>query len=132
MNKEVIIDIENPKDNDLISRQAFITRYDEWMYSEYGHHASEDAFGLRVIKSLSSVNPQEPKWIPVSERLPEVNQYVDDVCKYYLVQDRYGDMHVAHYQEHGWESIESRLFIDVVAWMPLPSPYQPQKSEDKK
>lgn len=45
---------------DLISRQAFITRYDEWMYSEYGHHAREDALGLRVIKSLPPVK-QEPK-----------------------------------------------------------------------
>ena len=70
------------------------------------------------------------KWIPISERLPEVNQYVADVCKYYLVQDRCGDMHVAHYQERGWESIESRLFIDVVAWMPLPESYK-EESEDK-
>lgn len=71
-----------------------------------------------------AIKALEQRWIPISERLPEVNQYVADVCKYYLIQDRYGDMHVAHYQEHGWESIESRLFIDAIAWMPLPKQYQ--------
>lgn len=83
----------------------------------------------KVMQDLRDNGVFIGRWIPVSERLPEVNQYVGDVCKYYLIQDRYGDMHVAHYQEHGWESIESRLFIDAVAWMPLPEPYKAKSEE---
>lgn len=70
-------------------------------------------------------------WIPCSERLPKENEYVGDVCKYYLIQDEYGDMHVAHLSSRGWETIESvkALGCDVVAWMPLPKPYKGGDSE---
>jgi len=68
----------------------------------------------------------EREWIPCSERVPKENEYVDNVCKYYLIQDEYGDMHVAHLSGRGWETIESikALGCDVIAWMPLPKPYR--------
>lgn len=71
------------------------------------------------------------KWIPVSERLPSENEYVGNVCKYYLIQDEYGDMHVAHLSGRGWETIESvrALGCDVVAWQQLPEPYKGGDSE---
>ena len=58
MNKEVIIDIENPKDNDLISKQAVIERLkkeDKILYTTMGLN-----YLIRAIKDLPSVNPQEP------------------------------------------------------------------------
>ena len=75
-----------------------------------------------AIEALSA----EAEWIPCSERLPKENEYVDNVCKYYLIQDDYGDMHVAHLSGRGWETIESikALGCDVIAWMPLPKPYK--------
>ena len=78
----------------------------------------------RLNKVKSADRPQE--WIPCSERLPKENEYVDNVCKYYLIQDEYGDMHVAHLSGRGWETIESikALGCDVIAWMPLPKPYR--------
>ena len=65
-------------------------------------------------------------WIPVSERLPEENEYIGDVCKYYLIQDEYGDMHVAHLSNVGWIPMDSLKAIgnEVIAWMPLPQPYK--------
>ena len=80
-----------------------------------------------AIKALE----QEPKWIPVSERLPkagESNEYVDDVERYYLVQNEYGDMLVARYTRgEYWEQIYQLKPIDdeIVAWMPSPKPYVP-------
>ena len=91
----------------------------------------DDSMLHKIVKEAIKNIEIEPKWIPVSEKTPKANQYVGDVCKYYLVQDRYRDMHVAHFQERGWESIESRLFIDVVAWMPLPPCYEPQEISDR-
>ena len=75
----------------------------------------------------------EPKWIPCSERLPKENEYVDNVCKYYLIQDEYGDMHVAHLSGRGWETIESikALGCDVIAWMPLPKPYREESEVEE-
>ena len=36
-------------------------------------------------------------WIPCDEKLPKPNELVDNVRKYYLIQDEYGDMCVARY-----------------------------------
>ena len=73
------------------------------------------------------------EWIPCSERLPKENEYVGNVCKYYLIQDEYGDMHVAHLSGRGWETIESfvPLRCDVLAWMPLPMPYREESEVEE-
>ena len=59
MSKEVIIDIENPKDNDLISRQAvqdYIAKY----LSQYLYNDVREAVEVidEYIGELPSVNPQ--------------------------------------------------------------------------
>lgn len=73
---------------------------------------------------------EQTRWIPCSERLPKENEYIKDVCKYYLIQDEYGDMHVAHLSNVGWIPMNSLKAIgdEVIAWMPLPQPY---KAESK-
>lgn len=77
------------------------------------------------------------KWIPVSERLPKAGEYVDDiddVAKYYLVQNEYGDMLVARYtHSEYWEQIYKMEPIadEIVAWMPLPKPYEEMERKDE-
>ena len=74
------------------------------------------------------------KWIPVSERLPKAGEYIGDVAKYYLVQNEYGDMMVARYtHSEYWEQIYQLRTIgdEIVAWMPLPKPYEPQERSRK-
>lgn len=44
--------------DDTVSREAFITRYREWMKSEYGKIPDDDTLTIRVIKSLPSVTPK--------------------------------------------------------------------------
>ena len=84
------------------------------------------------IMNLPSVTPQQTRWIPCSERLPKENEYIWDVCKYYLVQDEYGDMHVAHLSNVGWIPMDSLKAIgaEIIAWRELPEPYK--ESEDKR
>jgi hypothetical protein len=66
-----------------------------------------------AIKALE----QEPKWIPVSEGLPE-----DDGL--YLVY--------TEEQPFVCPFEDGEFFIDeVLAWMPLPSPYQPQERSEE-
>lgn len=64
-------------------------------------------------------------WIPVSEQLPKENEYIGNVCKYYLIQDEYGDMHVAHLSNVGWIPMDSLKAIgdEIIAWRELPKPY---------
>ena len=62
---------------------------------------------------------QEPRWISVSEKLPEIQNYSDS----YLVTLKRGGVHIAMFTEcdgkHWW------TYDDVVAWMPLQKPYEP-------
>ena len=67
----------------------------------------------------------EPKWIPCSERLPEPNVYV-------LMTTAWGSVTIG---ERIYPAINNTVYFihdgttnaeldDVVAWMPLPSPYR--------
>ena len=72
---------------------------------------------------------EPPRWIPCNERLPKAGEYVGDVCKYYLIQDEYGDMHVAHLSNVGWIPMDSLKAIgnEIIAWQELPQPYKAGK-----
>lgn len=70
---------------------------------------------------------EQTRWIPCSERLPDAGERVGNVAKYYLVQNEYGDMLVARYtHSEYWERIYQikRISDKIVAWMPLPTPWE--------
>lgn len=93
----------------------------------YGMLTTEK-FGLQhLIKSmmddLPSVTPQQARWIPVSERLPEENIHV--LCQFYM-----GGMAECYHAHDYWHIVGGfRIKIDdVLAWMPLPEPYEEIKN----
>lgn len=108
-----------------------------------GEHERCDGCGLTDCKSRNKIwfgvgddypesNAWNNGWIPCSERVPKVEDLheksVDD-CTCYLIQRRGGIMDVAHYiKVYGEPYFESNSIKmkDVVAWMPLPQPYQPK------
>ena len=116
--KEAIKALEQEPCEDAISRKSMLD------YLKYLHgEMPEEEF----VKALPSVTPTRKKeeWISCDEKLPKPNELVDNVRKYYLIQDEYGDMCVARYTKKGWHPIESLFFLDdVVAWIPLPEPYK--------
>ena len=74
-----------------------------------------------AIKELPSVTPQEPRWIPVEERLPEDGQRVlfcdidNDIMIGYHIKGRPN----THFSQDGtYEDMKN-----VRAWMPLPKSY---------
>ena len=114
--------LEQQPSEDCISRaQSLHACCDEW---------NKDYKAImKSIRQLPSVTPQQPQWIPVSERLPEErNHYLITVkidgmngCKpYYEIQTSwYSDKQfVIEYIGDGLVARRS-----VVAWMPLPEPY---------
>ena len=88
-------------------------------------HDGEWAMRLSMneIKDLPSILPQNPKWIPVTERLPEEKGL-------YLVSVK--NDHNRRYSKTCWFHGGDNWFArqDVLAWMPLPQPYKAE-SEDK-
>ena len=72
-----------------------------------------------IIRHLPPVTPQEPKWIPVSERLPKNRGF-------YLVSTT--DCITIMEFISGWISQNIGLCNGYVkAWMPLPQPYKAKR-----
>ena len=125
MNKEVTIDIENPKDNDLISRQAVLDVINlNW---EYRRNC------IRAIEKLPPVK-QEPRWIPVSERLPNHDEYIKNNGLFNVSDGNrtYSEWFDIYDTQKFGEPTMYGFRVDhaVIAWMPLPKPYKPQESEE--
>jgi hypothetical protein len=78
--------------------------------------------------AISALEKQEQdRWVPVTERLPELDTDV-------LVTDQYGNVWQAAYVE--WCGIErfvsaeeSITLEDVIAWKPLPEAYKAEDTE---
>ena len=108
--------------NRLISEQAVIEAIKEW-----ASHMFTTPTGdlLKLIKAIPSA---EPKWIPVSERLPKKNVEV-------LATTIWDAVTIAEmFSANDWfihEGTTNAETDEIVAWMPLPTPYEPQESEDE-
>ena len=84
-----------------------------------------------VIKALPSVKPQEPKWIPVRKESPVAFEKV--LVTYRLHYD--DSIHVGI--GNTTSNVNGRYYWcldeqdyktwDILAWMPLPKPYDPQE-----
>ena len=88
-----------------------------------------------AIQALEKII-QEPKWIPVSERLPNLDDYTGSkvwqkkvLITGYLSFDNTKDLFVS-------EAFANDVICNnvhntvVVAWMPLPEPYKAESSEE--
>lgn len=99
--------------------------------------ASEHRQLAEWLKELKQLREQ-PRWIPCSEKLPKAEYGESDsvlVCFENGTQDvlyfdgsnwRYptGESYISVNYKNGWHN-------KVLAWMPLPKPYEPQERENK-
>ena len=96
-------------------------------------HTEADA----ETRLMSLVQPEQ-RWIPCSERLPEVGTYVLVSKKSLGFRSNLPNVYTAHRSHDprsGKEEWNDMLFgklddDDVLAWMPLPSPYQAERREE--
>ena len=117
---------------DLISRQQAIEAVEKSMY-ENPHenaihrsmHDHEHRHFLTILMGLPSAQPEQ-RWIPCSERLPEIDKevLVTDgelcwVCSLFESPDIEDGLYQWEDNYGHWYEFETW-----VAWMPLPEPYQ--------
>ncbi len=123
-----------------ISRQAAIDALAKMMPKSYtpdgSHPADEEIFReqeifadcIKTLEILPSAQP-EPRWIPVSERLPEprvdvwVNSDIGQIQGYY--EEHIGIWYASFGQGRDY------LELIVTAWMPLPEPYRAERRTDE-
>ena len=82
-----------------------------------------------IIRNLPQVTPQEPRWIPVSEKLPTKEEYIAN-NGLFIVSD--GNRTYAEYfdvynsMKYFGEPTMNGFRVDscVIAWMPLPKAYR--------
>lgn len=132
--------------NDLISRQEAIDAiYDEINKESHRPHQITLLHAKRRIENLLPAQ----QWIPVSERLPEEKDSM--FAKFYgtnmwrnammrkrsdrvIVTVEYSDgerkTDVASTSDGRWVNAISIVKERVVAWMPLPEPYQEEQDGD--
>ena len=78
--------------------------------------------------------PETAKWIPCSERLPEMHREdMEAEGEYYMISNPVlatdgNKIYVAEYEEddgyiYGWHSLDGEDYENIIAWMPLPEPY---------
>ena len=94
---------------------------ENYLYNkEYKESAEEHRQLAEWLKELKQLKEQE-RWIPVSERLPEKNIEI-------LVTTEWGEVTIAKRFYNGdWfirEDASNANTDDIVAWMPLPQPYE--------
>jgi len=99
---------------DCISRQAAIDAVEK--------NACNTQRIMDAVNNLPSAQP-EPQWIPVSERLPSDGTWNIFTDGKNISVERYKADAIDHFFPNGrWFQLE-----DVIAWMPLPEPYKPNK-----
>jgi hypothetical protein len=80
---------------------------------------SNEGFPCGLIKTAPTVERLTGRWIPVSERLPEINKEV-------IVTDiETSDTYQSRYIGGGYWGCDNGPLNDrIIAWMPLPTPYK--------
>lgn len=82
------------------------------------------------------------KWIPCSERLPELHRVdMESEGEYYMISDSViitdgESVSISEYEiddgdRRGWLAHDFEEIEDVIAWMPLPEPYKQNDEGDE-
>ena len=122
---------------DLISKKTLIEKLgNTTLYLADEHCLNNLKIYNRIILEMPCIN----RWIPVSERLPKLDEdvlvcvtyedYEPKIYTGYLSKKIYEKEHYKTWMTQCRGEVSFPIVHDVVAWMPLPEPYEPQESED--
>ena len=120
--------------DDLISRQAAIAEFNCCELTPDGGIDANDA--IDILERLPSAQPEQ-RWIPVSERLPETEEFVlaSLTGKYHNTTFEHA-REIADYADGEWcvyayPHMSAEKCEELIeAWMPLPEPYREERTEE--
>lgn len=84
--------------------------------------------GVEVLKQIINEQPKVGEWISVEERLPEIFENV-------LIYTKSGHYHIGVYFEERkrwWLGVYWEDLDFILAWMPLPKPYECHSNKTRK
>lgn len=111
-------------------KEAFDLIKEKIMQDRRIGRSSLEAF-LEILKEVEA--EYGSGWIPVEKALPEAYDIVSKPIlerPWYLVSRKCGSCAVASYEKVLGNKVwfgNSIAYHDVIAWMPLPEPYKPEK-----
>jgi hypothetical protein len=116
---------------DAVSRTNLLKKFEDRFIELQKAHQKEKQLGINwCINTLKDLPPVKPtqNWIPVSERLPEPNRavltYVNTGKSETFCLANWNDACGDWEEWIGTRMLESEMEYKVLAWMPLPKPYQ--------
>ena len=119
---------------DAISRTYLLKKFEDRFIELQKAHQKEKQLGINwCINTLKDMPPVTPtqNWIPVSERLPEPNRavltYVNTGKSETFCLANWNDACGDWEEWIGTRMLESEMEYKVLAWMPLPKPYQAER-----
>lgn len=104
----------------LIDADAMLKRLESWNTKDRMDKALYNFAHMRIMEQ-----PTISQWIPVSERLPLI-------CEWVIFSDKSGGIEFGYMNKSGgWENDDGWWKASsVTAWMPLPEPYKESESND--
>ena len=110
----------------LISEKAVLKALDDWI------HSTDDLDDL--IENIKAI-PSADKWIPVSEPPKELGTYlIQTDGEPYMCQCRWTDVNpfwTDYKTKPHWNIFDLPQYSKVVAWMPLPKPYEAESEDEE-
>ena len=80
---------------------------------------------LSAVEGMIAEQPKMGEWIPCSEWLPEEPLFADE--GYIVQQKRVREPFTLYWDGEKWTDANGDEEDDIIAWMPLPEPYNPNK-----
>ncbi len=93
---------------------------------EWNYHMDYAVAFEEAIKLI-----QDNSWHSTMQIMPKANEFINNVQKYYLVQNEYGDMMVACWDGKGWTQMYQHEYVKdkIIAYRELPNGYEAYTSE---
>lgn len=104
--------------------------------SQYTETTNASVCSKELMKQVADAIEElsKPRWIPVTERLPEEEKKrywvctdTEYQCECRWTNNRFG---MGEFDEWGWSIFDIPQYSHVVAWMPLPEPPEEVTQDD--